>query len=133
MNNSYAKLKFRAHRKSAKYRNIPFLLTFDEWYNWWLSNGVDRNIPRKHNGNTLCMCRFNDSGPYELSNIYCATLIQNNKDAHKFNPNRKGHTKKINTPLGIFNSRKLAALAHNCYETTINKWISKYPTEYYYL
>lgn len=130
---SYAKLRYREHRKSARIRNIPFLLTFDEWNNWWLSHGVDRNIPRKHNGNILCMCRIGDKGAYELSNIYCATLSQNNIDAHINNPTRDGHRKKIQTPLGIFESRKQAAASHGCYVTTINLWMKKYPNEFYYL
>lgn len=65
-------------------RNIEFLLTFEEWYNWWLSNGVDMDSPRPFNGDTLCMCRKNDLGSYSLDNIYCATQRQNNRDRWSF-------------------------------------------------
>jgi len=130
---SYAKLRYREHRKGAKNRNVPFLLTFDEWYNWWLHHGVDRNIPRQNNGSTLCMCRTGDIGPYSLSNIYCATKSQNNIDAHKNNPTRGGHTKSIQTPRGIFRSKTEAASRLGVHTTTISSWLVKKPTEYYYL
>jgi len=80
-NRPKAVARYNWHRRTANKRNIPFLFTFSEWDNWWLQNGVDKNLPcEPNNGNTLCMCRYNDVGPYEIDNVYCATRSQNTKD-----------------------------------------------------
>lgn len=98
--------KYNAKKIDAEKRNIKFNLTFNEWYDWWLSNGVDKNkdaLPRSKN--TLCMCRFGDTGPYSLDNIYCATVSQNSKDLHK-NKLLSCNRKQIITEVGNFNSIK---------------------------
>jgi len=131
---SYAKLRYREQRKGARIRNIPFEITFQDWYQWWLSNGVDRNIPRPNNGETLCMCRYGDQGAYSLDNIYCASRSQNNIDAHLYNPNLTGrHRKKIHTPYGIFQSKIEAAKSLKIHTTTISKWLKLKPKDYYYI
>lgn len=133
-NLSYAKLRFREQRKGAKIRNIPFQLTFGEWYTWWLAQGQDRNIPRINNSNTLCMCRIGDQGPYSIHNIYCATKRQNTIDGHKNNPNVSGrYRKKIQTPYGAFQSKIEAAKYLKVHTTTLSKWLISKPTEYYYI
>jgi len=77
MNFINSKARYRDQRKAAAKRGIPFNLTFEEWYNWYLSHGVDKNIPQKMNRNAWCMCRKNDEGPYELGNIYLDTNSNN--------------------------------------------------------
>ena len=77
MNNIISKARYRDQRRSAKERGIPFNLTYEEWYNWYLSQGVDKNIRQGKDGNCWCMCRYNDSGPYELGNIYLDTNSNN--------------------------------------------------------
>jgi hypothetical protein len=74
-----AKLKYARHKAQSKFRNIPFLLTFDEWNNWWLSNGVDKNTVAHYSNDKerFCMCRYGDIGAYELSNIYFADATEN--------------------------------------------------------
>ena len=105
---------YRVKKSLSKKRGIPFLLTFDEWYQWWLSHGVDRNIKREFNKDTLCMCRKGDIGPYSLDNIYCATMAQNTTDRNK-NCSPFGHNPKpIQTPLGKFNSIREAERVHGC-------------------
>jgi len=79
-----ARRKYSLHKAQAKYRGIPFLLSFEEWYDWWLQNGVDKQLDtsyKKGDPNRLCMCRFKDQGAYELANIYLATHHQNLLDA----------------------------------------------------
>ena len=128
---SKAKQRFRWHRGSARKRGIDFNLTFEQWYQWWLSNGVDKNLPTiPANKNTLAMCRYNDTGPYDLTNVYCATISQNSKDA---NPIPTPYRKKIKTPLGIFESKIAAANAYNLDSSAISYRITKYPNEFYYL
>lgn len=83
---SLARRKFSRHRALAKFRNIGFNFTFDQWYDWWLTNGVDKNVDTKWTRtNRLCMCRINDTGPYEPSNVYCATHVENVVDAFQNN------------------------------------------------
>ena len=96
---------YHSHKASADLRGIGFNISHEEWYNWWLLNGVDKDgpsqkemgIPRKE---VLCMCRHGDTGPYSLDNIYCATASQNGKDM----TNRFSITRSVSTPEGIFNS-----------------------------
>ena len=147
MNRQYAIERFKDQRGKAAARGISFQLTFEEWDNWWMANNVDRNIPRKHNKNTLCMCRYGDVGPYSLTNIYCASLAQNTKDS-PFNKQGRstgsfiGHTglvgtkspfaKVIITPKGEFGCQKDAYMAYNVDKTTMARWLIKKSHEFYY-
>ena len=131
----YSKAKRRYNNQSwtARQRGIDFNFTFEEWYNWWLSNGVDKETaPAEYtHSNRLEMCRFNDQGPYEDGNVYCGTHKQNMKDrdtskfAHMFE-------KKIHTPYGVFDSRKKAAEFLGIRPQTISYRI-RTKDEYYYL
>ena len=105
--------RYNAHKAHATKRGIDFLLTYQEWYDWWLKNGIDKEGPTqgKRTKDTLCMCRFGDTGPYSLNNIYCGTVSQNSKDIDKYK--HKFARKKVQTPLGTFNSVTDAAQAHN--------------------
>jgi hypothetical protein len=80
---SLARKKWARHKAQSKYRNIPFDFTFDDWYHWWLSHGVDKNVhtvwDRK---DRACMCRKGDQGGYELSNVYFGTNSDNAKHLH---------------------------------------------------
>ena len=129
----YALKRYRNHRSNAIKRNIVFNITYDEWVAWWLSNGVDKTLPRmpKYNGQTLCMCRFNDSGAYELNNIYCDTVAGNLKTALNLQPNRRTNNKPVVTPLGTFPSLIAAAQAHNVDVSTISLRRKSKPLEYY--
>jgi len=78
-----AKKKYSRHRAQSKFRNIEFKFTFEEWYDWWLSHGIDRNIDVKWPGKDRpCMCRKNDQGAYEQSNVYFGTHVDNNAEMH---------------------------------------------------
>ena len=66
-----ANTKFAAQRIAAIKRGIEFLLTFDEWYNWWLSTGHWHERGRR--SHEYCMARKGDIGPYALDNIECVT------------------------------------------------------------
>lgn len=133
-----AKKRYQYQMYAAKKRNISFELTFDEWYNWWLSNGVDKNATplsiNRQQKDELCMCRKDDKGSYTLSNIYCATRSQNTLDGIKAGGIKiPGHNKKIIvTPIGKFESLTAAAKAYNRDVTTIGYRLKRYPKEYYY-
>ncbi len=105
---NHARQCYRNKKHEAKNRNIPFELTFREYYEWFLSKGIDKNIPQNNDKNALCMCRYNDTGSYNLNNIYLDTMSNNSKFAQKTrimkglkfsNPN-KGKSPLINTPYG---------------------------------
>jgi len=128
--NSYSGQKWK-----SKKRGIQFNLTFDEWYNWWLSHGVDKNKPApKKSASTLCMCRYGDKGAYELSNIYCATVSTNVKHQRQnmiIHAGPKG--KPIMTPHGQFNSRRDAANFYGIAGTSLGSRMKRYPNLYYYV
>lgn len=87
MINKIAINSYKNHKCGAKFRGIGFDLTLEQWYEWWLIQGVDKNIKTSSlKGDILCMCRKEDKGAYRIGNIYCATKSQNTKDAAKFNP-----------------------------------------------
>jgi len=79
-----ARTKWARHKAQSKFRNIGFHFTFDEWYEWWLQHGVDKNLHAntfdKSDTNRLCMCRIGDQGDYEPNNVYCATTVKNCRD-----------------------------------------------------
>ena len=77
-----AKKRFSRHRSQAKFRNIDFVFSFEEWYEWWLNHGVDKNVEVKWQGDKrLCMCRYGDKGDYKPANVYCGTHSQNASEA----------------------------------------------------
>jgi len=86
-----ARTAYKNKKRDAKERDIEFNLTFLEYYEWFLSNGVDKNIPQKNDKNAWCMCRTNDVGPYSIENIYLDTM-SNNSTTGNFNMH---HVKKI--------------------------------------
>ena len=78
---SLAKWKWAKHKAQSKYRNIPFNFPFEDWYQWWLNHGVDKNINVAWNHQDRpCMCRKGDTGGYEPSNVYFATNSDNVRD-----------------------------------------------------
>ena len=125
-----AKQKYNNHKQNAKYRGIAFEITFDEWYNWWLSNGVDKHQEHDHNKNSLCMCRYNDAGPYKLGNIYCDNRSANVSFYNICRDHSFKH-KKIQTQDGIFDSRKDSAAYYSVSPGTIRQRIlsNKYDYE----
>ena len=83
---SLAKKKYSRHRAQARFRNIDFNFSFEDWYEWWLQHGVDKNVHTRWRGpDRLCMCRYGDVGAYEWNNVYCATHIKNVHDRHATN------------------------------------------------
>ena len=60
-----------------KYRQLSkgFEITFEDWYNLFLRNGVDKNAinPPRVTGATLCLVRHDESLPYRLDNCFLAT------------------------------------------------------------
>ena len=72
-----AKIKYLSQKHSSNKRNIIFQLSFEEWHNWWLNTGHYHERGRTRS--EYCMCRFGDTGPYSLTNIYCDTNENNSR------------------------------------------------------
>ena len=123
---------YRKHKHSAAKRGIPFLFTFEQWSEWWLTD--DRWSRRGRKAGQLQMGRKGNSGPYSPDNVECATKEEKQKSqltAHSFSvlsPEqraeiaRKGGLSRrgekhwraipVVTPLGTFVTITAAARAH---------------------
>ena len=64
-------------KSSAKRFGIPFLFTFEQWSEWWLTD--DRWSRRGRKAGQLQMGRKGNSGPYSPDNVECATKEQKQK------------------------------------------------------
>jgi hypothetical protein len=83
-----SKIKYARHKAQSKYRNIDFNFSFEEWHQWWLNHGIDKNIDVKwDDGYRPCMCRYEDNGAYEYSNVYFGTNLENL--SHRYSPTSK--------------------------------------------
>ncbi|MEZ0602932.1 hypothetical protein ACAX43_12375 [Paraburkholderia sp. IW21] len=93
--------KFWSHRSNARFaRGIEFNLTFEEWFTWWQETGHYHE--RGKGQGKYVMARFNDTGPYELGNIYCCTHADNVRHACKGKPGKP--------QTAIANAKRSAAL-----------------------
>jgi hypothetical protein len=105
---SLARKKYARHKAQAKFREIDFDFTFDDWHDWWLKHGVDKNINTKWPSNYRpCMCRFKDQGAYTLNNVYFANHVDNVIDAHQ---NNRGNPRGSRTELNYRWGNKLITL-----------------------
>ena len=113
-------------------RGIPFLFTFEQWSEWWLTD--DRWSRRGRKAGQLQMGRKGNSGPYSPDNVECATKEQKQKSqltahslsalspekraevAKKAGLSRRGEkhwrARPVVTPLGTFVTVTAAAKAH---------------------
>lgn len=83
-----AKQKYSSQRRRAIKAGIEWKLTFDEWYTWWQQTGHWEE--RGCSSDSYHMCRYGDTGPYSLDNIYCDKAKNNVAYANKHNP-RSGY------------------------------------------
>src|ERR1700679_1676414 len=70
---------FVVHKDNARRRRIPFLLTYDEWFDIWERSG--RFAKRGCKLGNYCMSRFGDAGAYEVGNVAIVPTQQNQSDA----------------------------------------------------
>ncbi len=76
--------------RAINYRNIGWNMSFEEWMQWWFDTGhwYDRGTCKGQ----YAMCRYSDTGPYALDNIYCDLQSNNSSFAKKGNTYNKGKT-----------------------------------------
>lgn len=115
---------WRTHRQNALKRGILFEFTLPEWTDWWNLElaKIGPDAKRGTGKGLYMMCRFYDTGPYKLGNVYCGTAKNNQSDSKRPRGTwlhnlalTKEHpfAKAIFTPKGKFASLKLAAIAFN--------------------
>ena len=126
-----ALVAFDRQRRNAASRNIPFLLTFEQWWDWWQTD--NRWVRRGRHSGSFVMGRLGDVGPYALGNIYCSEAGENRRigrcapaaiakaiKTHRKRDNyghlrvRASHprARAVISPRGIFPSIALAAEAN---------------------
>jgi len=110
----------------AKDRGIDWQFTYDTWIDWWGNDITNRGMYKGQ----LVMARHNDTGPYHPSNVRKATVEENISEGQIGNSNA---AKTIKTPIGVFESLKLAIEAYGVNPSTMRKRLNKYPTDYHYL
>jgi hypothetical protein len=69
---------FVFQRNRARGRGVEWRLTLSEWWTIWRESGFWEQ--RGLGLDRYCMCRFGDSGPYAVGNVYIATNAQNLQD-----------------------------------------------------
>jgi len=73
--------KFKAHKRRAEKRNIPFTLTFEEWYDiWQKSNHWEQ---RGRGRDKYVMSRIGDKGGYTLGNVFIQSNLNNVIEGNK--------------------------------------------------
>jgi len=117
-------------KSSAKTLGIPFLFTFEQWSEWWLTD--DRWSRRGRKAGQLQMGRKGYSGPYSPDNVECATKEQKQKllltSLSSLSPEKRAEAyrkaglarrgekhwqaRAVVTPLGTFPTVTAAAKAH---------------------
>jgi len=76
----WAKRRYNDNRKRQIAAGNEFKITFEDWYAWWLAQGVEKNV--RHTGpmlaEYLCMTRIDRNRPFELGNIMATTQGKSN-------------------------------------------------------
>ena len=79
---------FVSQKNNALGRGIEWNLKLWDWWQVWQQSG--KWDMRGRAKDAFVMCRFKDDGPYEIGNVYIATLAHNSSFQPN-NPYRKGH------------------------------------------
>lgn len=67
--------QYKCQKRNAIDRSIPFLLTFEEWWGIWEDSG--KYAERGKKPHQYCMSRNNDTGGYEIGNVYISQVSEN--------------------------------------------------------
>lgn len=74
-----ARQKFRYNKERALKMGNGWQISFEEWYAWWLSHGVDKNLSGpEYTRHSLILVRKDESKPYSLDNITAMTRGKTN-------------------------------------------------------
>ena len=103
-----------SQRQSATRRRIPFLFTFCQWSEWWLTH--DRWSRRGRKAGQLQMSRKDNRGPYSPDNVVCVTKVAK-KGGLARSGEKHWRATPVVTPLGTFVTITAAAKAHGIHRT----------------
>lgn len=81
-------IRYLQHRRNAKRRSIPWLLTFTQWSFIWARS--DHWFERGNKSSQYVMGRRGDIGPYNPSNVVIITVNENNRTGLIGNRSRTG-------------------------------------------
>jgi hypothetical protein len=73
-----AKKAYWTQKYNALNRGLVMELTFEQWYDIWITSGHWEQ--RGRNVDNYCMCRKGDKGNYSLGNVYIDTVASNLND-----------------------------------------------------
>ena len=76
-----ARYKYGEHRSNARKRNIPFLLSFDDWDTIWQLSG--KWAQRGHRRGQYVMSRPGDKGSYEMGNVVICLAEENRAERNR--------------------------------------------------
>ncbi len=107
-------------------RGIEWQLTFEEWLAWWGDNIDNRGCK----SGQLVMARFNDTGPYSLSNIKKITANDNHAEVDL---GKLKSTKAVSAEGLEFDSLTQAGKHFNVLPSTIRDRIKTRPNEYFFI
>lgn len=84
---------WRNHRMDAARREIPFLLSFEEWLTIWQDSG---HIEERgcHKGQYV-MARYGDLGPYEIGNVRIVRVEENHAEAWARVEQKRNHKSRM--------------------------------------
>ncbi len=112
-----------------------FDITFDQWYAWWLSHGIDKNyaidsdLPRPAGPNRCCMVRRNPLKPWRISNVRLSEssgVRGNPAPVGSANP----RSRPVSTPAGDFESISAAAAYHGISNQSMRERCQRHPDVY---
>ena len=91
------KVKFRQQRQRANGREIPFLLSFEQWWDIWQKSGHWEERGRCKG--QYVMSRYGDKGGYEVDNVFIQQCGHNVSQAQSGRHSaKKGKTTRPQTP-----------------------------------
>ena len=96
---STEKNKFSVQKACAKRRNIQFKLSFEDWWDIWQQSG--KWSERGCRKGQYVMSRYNDSGSYEVGNVFIQKVELNISEAQL-------GTKRSHGPMSEEHKRKLS-------------------------
>jgi len=65
--------RYTRHKCNAKRRGIEFAITFEDWIRIW-------RLSHFYGLPGAAMCRYFDTGPYAVGNVYIGTKARNTRD-----------------------------------------------------
>lgn len=72
--------RFVTQKANAQRRDIPWELTFEQWWQLWKESGKWEQRGRTYG--CYVMARLNDEGPYALGNVRIILHQKNSKEAY---------------------------------------------------